>query len=265
MNPKGIWLLRGFVFITCIFWGRWLGQSLFSREMEMNSYLAHSNITEPVLITESHPQTLLLIQFNHPIKPNLRAIWQVRLDPHNSPQWVLLYPTANQPTLDSSYQNRFQIIKSEIGNSHSLNLAPEFTGFLNNMDYSWDEIWLLDDIAVADLVDWLGGIKPNNTTKTQSGEEILANLRDENLTRAQLFHYQHSLWREICWKLYQTAQPAVLDQLTSLQPDHFIIHLDNAESMAMYLWKEQLQSQNQPYCEFPLYEKYQVEYFNSKQ
>ena len=197
-------IIFGVFLVTGIWTGRWLGRAFEKIQPNLSPANPHSNAAQSIAAAQylsglrlqsSVPTSVVKELFHappqklHP-RPQQRNILIIGVDhlDNTSPElesvWLLLYlPDLPHVTLMPIYPEVVRNIDgAQIQADRSLEqafrlgsdslLSPAFEDVLKGKGLWWHNYIILDQVAIVDLIDAIGGLKTINARNQQGGENI---------------------------------------------------------------------------------------------
>jgi hypothetical protein len=232
-----------FVFSLSIVTGYWLSQqplpNLSPASIEDNNY--------PVPGSTNTEQTNLLVIFVNKIDEaptEVHMVWMVAFNPGSPIKLIPVYPTTTEGSAkDSELFSNFILSRYE----KQFILDQDITQILHERDLEWDGIIILDNRALAYLIDTFGSIRINSENLDR--DQLAAYKFPEFETKQLNLTYQTLLWREICWNILHS--PENISNLNKDFKKHSSISL--SEEISSQDWVTLLSNVKIPSCEFPMY------------
>ncbi len=185
--------------------------------------------------------------------PQLKGIWLATYFPSGSNIRLLpIFPSGDQPI--SEFET--QIVQSFGFNKKNgqLVLAHDFIAVLEKDNYWWSGYLVLDQVAMADIFDLLGGIEMKG--QMLSGEQVITELPDPLDEPGNAYSYQIAMLQSVCKQFTQRTSNTDLTQVSSLLHRHILTDLQPEQLRTEF--QILLASERQPACKFPLLEKSQI-------
>ena len=232
-----------FVFSLSILTGYWLSQKLLP-----NLYPAsQTDGIYPIPGSTNTEQINLLVAFVNKIDDaptELKMVWMVAFNPDTPIKLIPVYPSS---TIDSTKD--YELSSNFILRRHEKQfiLDQDLTQILHERDLDWDGIIILDNRALAYIIDTFGSIRVNGDNLDR--DQLAAYKFPEIEAKQSNLTYQTLLWREICWNILHSPE-----DISSLNKDfkkHSSISL--SEKISNQDWVTLLASVKIPSCEFPMY------------
>ena len=232
-----------FVFSLSILTGYWLSQQPL-----LNLYpVSQTDGAYPIPGSTNKEQINLLVAFVNKIDDaptELKMVWMVAFNPDTPIKLIPVYPSSTQDsTKDSELSSDFILKRHE----KQFILDKNFTQILHERELEWDGIIILDNRALAYLIDTFGTISVNGENLDR--DQLAAYKFPEIETKQSNLTYQTLLWREICWNILHSPE-----DIWSLNKDfkkHASISL--SEEITNLDWVTLLATVKIPSCEFPMY------------
>lgn len=233
------------VFILFLLLGIWTGK-LSGIFRPARGPLATWQANAPVS-TPSNGQTNLLVIGVDRLRsrqPRLESIWLVGYFP-DSPHLTLIPvfppPSNADPAYLRSLGESFRV--SEVGAA-----SPEMLRALQEDHIWWKNYVILDEIAMIEIIDFLGGIQVND--RRVKGALAISSfpLPEEDATTS--LDGQTDLLQRICRQTNLLPPSADLRKILNLIPDH--IQTDADIFQAMRDWRALHNRRGSLVCEFPL-------------
>lgn len=200
-------------------------------------------------------RSLLLISVSslNALNPHLESIWLATYFPTSSDVRLLsIYPTGIQPITDFEAQLvHFFGLDKKAG---QLVLKQDFVAVLENDNYWWSGYIILDEVAMADIFDLLGGIEMKG--QTLSGEQVIAEMPSAQVQPRDANSYQTAMFQSACKRLARLASDADLAKAGSLLHHHIFTDLQS-DQLEIEI-KSLIAGDHQPACKFPMLEKSQI-------
>ena len=203
--------------------------------------------TFPLPGQEITEQINLLVVFVNRIEAastELQMMWMVAFNPDAPISLLPVYPSVTQDYVkDSELASKFILQKQ----GKQFSLDQSFTQMLQAQGLEWDGVVILDNRALAYMIDTFGTIRVNNEILDR--DQLAAykfpgdDAKQSNLT------YQTLLWREICWNILHS--PEEIPKLNKDFTNHASVTL--LETISKQDWVALLSSVKIPSCEFPMY------------
>jgi hypothetical protein len=200
-------------FGACVLAGLWLSQSLFTRSPSI------TNPKESSLFSPDGGKNLTLIivdQLGSPT-PTLSGIWLLALSKDNPT--VDLIPGF--PTLD---QDKNQAIAQAFGLTPKNQPDTQFIDALRKQHLPLDHYLILDEEAVAQIIDLFGGISINGTIF--DGKQIIQGAHMAGKSPEASLSAQITLVDQLCERFAQQNPPPNLHKLIYPLSHHTSTNLD---------------------------------------
>jgi hypothetical protein len=232
-----------FVFSLSILTGYWLSQqplpNLFPSSKADEIYpLSGSTNTE---------QINLLVVFVKKIddaSTELQTVWMVAFNPDTPIKLIPVYPSSTQDsTKDSELSSNLILRRYE----KRFILDQEIIQILHARELEWDGIIILDNRALAYLIDTFGSIRVNGENLDR--DQLAAYKFPKIETKQSNLTFQTLLWREICWNILHS--PEDISKLNADFKKHSSVSL--SEEISNQDWVALLANVKIPSCEFPMY------------
>ena len=184
------------------------------------------------------------------LNPDLESLWLATYFPSDSNIRLLpIFPAGDQALseLESQLVRSFKLEKV----NGRLALDEDFLNVLAAENYWWSGYIVLDDVAMTELFDLLGGIELKG--QTLNGEQVLRASPSALDHPAEAYSYQIAILQSACIHLAQIMTEADLTQLNLILPRHMLTDLE-PDQLKMEI-QSLLASDRQPACKFPLLEK----------
>jgi hypothetical protein len=233
-----------FIFTLSIVIGYWLGQK--STPVPLPPIVQNTE-TFPLPGQEITEQINLLVVFVNRIdaaSTGLQMIWMVAFNPDAPIKLLPVYPSATQDyEKDSELKSKFNLQKQE----KQFILDQGFIQMLQAQELEWDGVIILDNRAMAYIIDTFGTIRLND--KILDRDQLAAyrfpgdDAKQSNLT------YQTLFWREICWNILHSPEdiPKLNKDFNKHASVTFLAKISKQD------WVALLASVKIPSCEFPTY------------
>jgi hypothetical protein len=233
------------VFTLFLLLGIWTGKlsgTFGSARGPLATWQAHSAISTP-----SNGQTNLLVIGVDRLRsrqPSLESIWLVGYFPDN-PHLTLIPvfpPASNADPADlRSLGESFRV--SELGAP-----GPETLRTLQADHIWWNSYVILDEIAMIEIIDFLGGLQVND--RRVKGALAISSFPLPEEDASASLNGQTDLLQRICRQANLLPPSADLRRILSLIPDH--IQTDADIFQAMRDWRAVNSGRGNLVCEFPL-------------
>jgi hypothetical protein len=232
-----------FVFSLSIVTGYWLSQQAFP-----NLYPAsQDDDTYPMPGSTNTEQTNLLVVFVNKIDDaptELQMVWMVAFNPDTPIKLIPVYPSSTEGSVkDSELSSNFILRRHE----KQFLIDQDITQILHKRELEWDGIIILDNRALAYIIDTFGSIRVNGDNLDR--DQLAAYKFPEIETKQSNLTYQTLLWREICWNILHS--PEDISNLNKDFKKHSSISL--SEEISSQDWVTLLANVKIPSCEFPMY------------
>jgi hypothetical protein len=241
---KTIVLAYAFIFTLSIVIGYWLGQKF---SLVPTPPIMQTIDSFPLPSQETTEQINLLVVFVNRIdiaSTKLQMIWMVAFNPDAPIKLLPVYPSATQDYVkDSELASKFNIQKQE----KQVILDQEFTQILQTQGLDWDGVIILDNRAMAYIIDNFGTIRVNDETVDR--DQLAAYGFPGDDAKQSNLNYQTLLWREICWNILHS--PEEIPNLNKDFNKHASVTL--LEKISKQDWVALLENVKIPSCEFPMY------------
>ncbi len=210
---------------------------------------------KPIDTMSSGQRSILLISTSSLSSPhpNLESIWLVSYMPSDSFVRLLpIFPAGDQTIseLESILVNSFNL-KKENGR---LGVNQKFLDVLVAENYWWSGYIVLDNVAMTEAFDLLGGIELKGQKLT--GEQVLRELPDVLDDPSNAYAYQIAILQSACKQFAHLATNPDLTKPNLLRPRHLLTDLE-PEQVQQELYSL-LANGRQPACKFPLLEQSQI-------
>jgi hypothetical protein len=210
---------------------------------------------KPIAALSTGQRSLLLITASSlsTFDTHLESIWLATYFPNRSDIRLLpIYPSGNEPISDFEAQlvQSFGLNKK----NGQLTLDHDFVSALENQNYWWSGYIILDEVAIAGIIDRLGGIELQNQTRT--GEQVMAKLPNVLEHSGEAYSYQIALLQSGCKQFAQVTLSDDLSQLSTLLARHILTDLQSNQLRTEF--QTLLAGKSHPVCKFPLLEKSQI-------
>jgi hypothetical protein len=232
-----------FVFSLSIVTGYWLSQqslpNLYPASQDVDNY--------PVPGSTNTEQVNLLVVFVNKIDDapsELQMVWMVAFNPDTPIKLIPVYPSSTEDLeKDSELSSNFILRRHE----KQFILDQNLTQILRERELEWDGIIILDNRALAYIIDTFGSIRVNGENLDR---DQLADFKFPEIeTKQSNLTYQTLLWREICWNILHS--PENIPNLKNDFKKHSSITL--SEEISNQDWVTLLANVKIPSCEFPMY------------
>jgi hypothetical protein len=202
-------------------------------------------------------RNILLIGINHleSPSPELESVWLILYLP-DMPKLTLMpiYPTVGfgnargQITVDPSLATLFQV---------GMDSTPDsaFFQYLSQDDIHWDSYVMVDEVALIDLIDFLGGLEEKSDPKLAesgktSGIQALARLQPTVGNPQKALFSQIQLFQQFCRTAsFLNAPPQRIPVLFQTISNHLVTDLEPGQVIADL--ESMLSSGGEINCEFP--------------
>jgi hypothetical protein len=210
---------------------------------------------KPIAVLNTGQRSILLVTTSSlsTLDSHLESVWLATYLPSGSDIRLLsIYPTGDQPISDFEAQlvNSFGLNKK----NGQLVLDEEFQEILVGENYWWSGYLVLDEVAMADIFDLLGGLQLKG--QTLSGEQVISELPDVTEEPGNAYSFQIAMLQSACKQFTRVASNAVLSQVRPLLSHHIITDLQSDQLETEI--QSQLAGEHQPACKFPMLEKSQI-------
>ncbi len=249
-------LFLAFVFIGCIGAGFLLAINLG------NSGQAHGlpMIASPLQpgkngIAPNGQRNLLLIGVDslESSSPELKSVWIVLQIATHSPQrftLLPLYPTTPAQTLVPQDQ-----LQSQFGLNTSGAIQPEFFEVISAADFWWSNYLVLDEVALAELIDLGGGIRLGENRL--NGKKTVQLFSSSELSADASLSDQARVLQAVC---SQSAEKLLsLDARRTFQKLGGHLRTDLEIERILHEWQMPLVLAGRPSCEFPTLQASQIQ------
>jgi hypothetical protein len=187
------------------------------------------------------------------LKPNLESAWLATYLPTGSDVRLLsIYPTGNKPISDLEAQiiQSFGLDKK----NGQLILNQDFQNVLVAKNYWWSGYIILDEVAMADISDLLGGIDMQGQILT--GNQIITKLADVLDQPKEAYAFQIAMLQSICKQFSHLSSNADLSQVGTVLHHHIVTDLRSDQLRTEF--QSFMAGEHQPTCKFPMLEKSQI-------
>ncbi len=209
----------------------------------------------PINTMSNGQRSILLISTSSlsSLHPHLESVWLATYFPTDTFIRLLpIFPAGDQTIseLESQLVNSFNFKKA----NGRLNVNQNFLDILAAENYWWSGYIVLDNVAMAQTFDLLGGIELKGQKLT--GEQVLSELPDVQDDPSNAYSYQIAILQSACKQFAQLATKLDLSDANFLLPRHLITDLEPEQI------KQEIQSftasGREPTCKFPLLEQSQI-------
>jgi hypothetical protein len=203
----------------------------------------------------SGQRSLLLISTSslNTQNPNLESIWLATYFPSDSNIRLLpIFPSGDQTISEFESQLIHSFNLKKVNGRPAVN--QDFLAALEAENYWWSGYIVLDDVAMAEVFDLLGGIAMKG--QILSGEQVLSDLPSAQDDPAEAYSYQITMLQSACNHLAQISANPDLSQLNLILPRHMLTDLEPEQLKEEF--QSLLASDRQPACKFPLLEQSQI-------
>lgn len=147
----------------------------------------------------------------------LQGVWYIAYQPSRPSIYLLpIYPAAMEPIPDWD-----QRLEQAFGLNGQRAIKQEFLALLRSQDvHNWDAVILLDDIAMMEFVDLVGGVEGG-----VGGPRAVGNVPPAWEDRRSALQGQISLLNQLCARLDAGVRPKQFERVLNLIPDHLITDL----------------------------------------
>lgn len=232
-----------FVFSLSIVTGYWLSQQPLP-----NLYPAsQDDATYPIPGSKNTEQTNLLVVFVNKIDDaptELQMVWMVAFNPDTPIKLIPVYPSSTEGSVKDSELSSNIILRRH---EKQFILDQDITQILHERELEWDGIIILDNRALAYIIDTFGSVSVNGENFDR--DQLAAYKYPESETKQSNLTYQTLLWREICWNILHS--PEEISNLNKDFKKHSSISL--SEEISSQDWVTLLANVKIPSCEFPMY------------
>jgi hypothetical protein len=232
-----------FVFSLSILTGYWLSLRLLPDLYPV----PQADTAYPVPGGTNTEQINLLVFFVNKIDETpteLQMVWMVAFNPGTPIKFIPVYPSSTQDSAKDSELTSNPIIKRH---DNRFILDQVITQILRERGLEWDGIIILDNRALAYIIDTFGSIRVSGENLDR--EQLAAYKFPEIETKQSNLTYQTLLWREICWNILHS--PEDIPNLNKDFNKHSSISL--SEEISNQDWVTLLANVKIPSCEFPMY------------
>jgi hypothetical protein len=210
---------------------------------------------KPILSLSTGQRSLLLITTSslNTADSHLESVWLATYFPNSSDIRLLsIYPMGDQPisNFETQLVNSFGLNKK----NGQLVLDQDFQDLLVAENYWWSGYLVLDEVAMADIFDLLGGIELKG--QTLSGEQVISELPDVIQEPGDAYSFQIAMLQSVCKQFTQVALNTDLSQAHSLLSHHIITDLQSNQLITEF--QSLIASERQPACKFPMLEQSQT-------
>lgn len=235
-------ILLLFIFVICLILGLSLGGN-FAKQLKT---------TAPELPTQTQPEitsnqrTILFIVADNMKSQNpvLESVFVIFYIP-NIPRALILslYPT------DQNVSEQAIKLPATFSLKEDLSPSNEFINTIAQYNFSWNGYILTDEVGVASMIDWVGGIDKDGIKN--NGDDIVEQLIHPWKNPKAAAEEQRKIISGIC-NAYDgiPKNKALLDLFATLIPDH--LSTDLSAQMIIADWKQILTNNSRPICEFAI-------------
>jgi hypothetical protein len=180
-------------------------------------------------------------------KARLQGVWYIayRLD---KPLVTLmpLYPAApvSNSAHDQQLEQIFRINRGGVPDQEFIETIKSFH------EINWDAQILIDDIAIMEIVNLLGGIEMNGII--QSGPRAVGDIPPAWEDRSGALQGQTQLLTQLCQKVSSYSEQYPIQQIVELIPKHIATELDVSD--ALDDWSRLINNGADLKCDFPLFD-----------
>lgn len=240
-----------------------IGDMMYGSQTNKSSFApqiqreANSRTRQEQQLPRQEQRNILLIGVNHleSPKPELESVWLILYLP-DMPKLTLmpLYPTVGfghergQIIADSSLASLFQVGADSIPD-------PALFRYLSQSKIHWDNYIVFDEIALIDLIDFLGGLETKIDPQLAesgrtSGIQALARLQPTAGNPQKALLSQTELFQQICRTVSSVNAPVQrIPALFKTISNHLVTDLESEQ--VINDMESMLFSDGQIYCEFP--------------
>lgn len=207
------------IFLTSLFASRQASLALFHPRIQINPINSRWETVKSTELPFSGQVNILLIHIPSLQEAHLISLWWIALAPHSPITMVNLYPTLqpNSPAAQS-LQEHFMITQSRL---EKPDLDLDFLKQLTAREIPWDGYLILDNHALATLIDYFGGVKLSG--KPYAGSEVVAQWFDSELPPEVAYSSQVELWEALCEKSIYASSPASFELIRAELKPHVLV------------------------------------------
>jgi len=232
-----------FVFSLSILAGYWLSQQPLPNLIPSSQ----PDDNDPLPGNTNTDQINLLVVFVNKIddtSPELQMVWMVAFNPDTPIKLIPVYPSSTQDsTNDSELSTKLILQRYE----KRFKLDQDIIQILHARDLEWDGVIILDNRALAYIIDTFGSIRINGGSLDK--DQLAAYKFPKIEAKQSNLTYQTLLWREICWNILHS--PEDISKLNTDFQKHSSVSL--SEEISNQDWVALLANVKIPSCEFPMY------------
>lgn len=179
-------------------------------------------------------------------KARLQAVWHITYLPQKAlASFISLYPLdPDQRRPDSRLEETFRLRSNGEPDPAFLDTLRE----VYNLE-QWHGLVLVDDIAMMQVVDFLGGVQEG--TKTHSGLEVVGAIPPAWVDRRGAQAGQQELIRKLCNQISFEKSSRNYNELLNLMPAHLDAY-GIEPTKAIQDWLDMISTEGPLKCEFPM-------------
>lgn len=239
LPARGSMIVAGCILLFGLLSGRFVGGQTLSQVP-----VAALSAISPAPTPSNGQVNLLVIGLDRlsSQRPRLMSVWILGYF-SGQPQVSLIpiYPSS------SPLQNReLQKVGSNFSLTSGAQLDQDLVRLLQKKRIWWNGYLLIDEIAMIDVINFLGGVTPDGQPLT--GGQAVAALSEENTSSA--LENQTRLLQALCRRTELLTPAADLRDMLNLIPDHIQTDLDVFQ--AIREWRDLVNGSQSIKCEFPL-------------